>query len=76
VIHFCYPNGRPEDISEEAVACVRQAGFETAVTTETGLNYPGADLHRLKRIPADPEYPDFYFEEVVAGVPSLRPLRL
>lgn len=68
VRHFCYPNGRPEDISPAAVDCVRRAGFETAVITETGVNLPGADPLLLKRIPADPAYADRYFEECVAGL--------
>jgi peptidoglycan/xylan/chitin deacetylase (PgdA/CDA1 family) len=68
VAHFCYPNGRPEDISEAAAACVREAGFETAVVTEAGFNSRGDDLFRLKRIPADPAYSDQYFIEAVAGL--------
>jgi peptidoglycan/xylan/chitin deacetylase (PgdA/CDA1 family) len=68
VRHFCYPNGRPEDISETVVECVRRAGFETAVVTDPGFNPPPVDPFRLQRIPADPTYPDLYFEECVAGL--------
>jgi peptidoglycan/xylan/chitin deacetylase (PgdA/CDA1 family) len=68
VLHFCYPNGRPEDVGDRAVKCVERAGFETAVVTSQGFNFRGADRFRLKRIPADPAYPDAFFEEYVAGV--------
>ncbi len=44
---FCYPNG---DFDAAALAAVRDAGFACAVTTEVGLNPPGADLHALARI--------------------------
>jgi peptidoglycan/xylan/chitin deacetylase (PgdA/CDA1 family) len=68
VLHFCYPNGRPEDVDDRAVRCVERAGFETAVVTTQGFNFRGADRFRLKRIPADPAYPDALFEEYVAGI--------
>ncbi len=68
VLHFCYPNGRGADVSDAAVEEVRRAGFATAVLSEPGFNYRGADLHRLKRVPADPAYPEQYFHEYVAGV--------
>jgi peptidoglycan/xylan/chitin deacetylase (PgdA/CDA1 family) len=68
VRHFCYPNGRPEDIGERVVACVKSAGFETAVVTSEGFNRTGADPLLLKRIPADPEYTDRFFAEYVAGL--------
>ncbi len=67
VLHFCYPNGRPVDVSGAAVDSVRRAGFKTAVTTEQGFNFPGADVFRLKRIPADPVYSDAFFAEYIAG---------
>ena len=68
VLHFCYPNGRPEDVGDRAVECVERSGFETAVVTSQGFNFRGADRFRLKRIPADPSYSDAFFEEYVAGV--------
>ena len=68
VRHFCYPNGKPEDIDMRTVESVQRAGFETAVVTEEGFNFAGADPFRLKRIPADPAYADSFFEEYVAGV--------
>jgi peptidoglycan/xylan/chitin deacetylase (PgdA/CDA1 family) len=68
VIHFCYPNGRSEDFSEAAVELVRAARFQTGVTTEGGINFPGAPLLMLKRLGADPNTPLPYFSELLAGV--------
>lgn len=65
--HFCYPNGRAEDVTAETVAVVRSGGFRTAVTTEPGLADPASDPFRLKRIGAGPETPPGYFRRVVAG---------
>jgi len=67
VRHFCYPNGARDDISPEAVETVRRAGFETAVVTEPGLNRPGEDLLRLRRIGVDPRYQQQYFEQCAAA---------
>lgn len=65
VIHFCYPNGDWNDGVEKVVA---QCGFATAVTTQSGLNRPGADRFRLKRLSVEPGFPDEYFREQVAGM--------
>lgn len=67
VLHFCYPNGSDEDISESAVAEVRAAGFRTAVTAKPGLNAKGAPLYRLKRVPVDPSQLRDYFIRTTAG---------
>jgi peptidoglycan/xylan/chitin deacetylase (PgdA/CDA1 family) len=68
VIHFCYPNGRFEDFTEAAVDLISAAGFKTAVTTERGINFPGAPPFMLKRLGADPDTPMPYFSELLAGV--------
>lgn len=47
--HFAYPNGTPADFGSRDVDLVRQAGFETAVTTIEGVNRPGCDRFRLLR---------------------------
>ncbi|HVY60262.1 MAG TPA: polysaccharide deacetylase family protein, partial [Planctomycetota bacterium] len=44
---FAYPNG---SFSPAAVAAVREAGYTCAVTTEDGINAPGADPLALRRI--------------------------
>jgi peptidoglycan/xylan/chitin deacetylase (PgdA/CDA1 family) len=48
---FAYPNGRPgRDYSAEHVAMVRDAGFETAVSTGWGCVRPGTDRLQMPRI--------------------------
>lgn len=49
-VAFSYPYGRPQDISEDAIAAVRAAGCLGAVTTAEGLNGPGGDPFRLFRL--------------------------
>jgi len=67
VLHFCYPNGRSDDINEDVVAAVREASFRTAVTTESGLNSQRSDALRLRRIGVEPDYPDLFFHQCAAG---------
>ncbi|HOK45499.1 MAG TPA: polysaccharide deacetylase family protein [Bryobacteraceae bacterium] len=67
-IHFCYPNGRCEDVGDRALERVRESSFQTGVVTVEGLNYPGCNLLMLKRIPADPTYPSRFFQEYLAGL--------
>lgn len=67
VQHFCYPNGAREDVSNEVVDAVRTAGFQTAVTTESGLNQVAADPFRLLRIGVEPGLEVDYFERCAAG---------
>lgn len=50
VRHFCYPNGRPQDVSSAIRRCVEQAGFHSACTTVHGLNRPSEDRFLLKRV--------------------------
>ncbi len=68
VLHFCYPNGRPQDLSPLAVEVVRRAGFQTAVTTAPGLNYRGADSLLLKRLGVEPDLSPFDFQTVLTGL--------
>ena len=72
VRHFCYPNGRKRDISDDALQVARASGFDTAVTTEAGMNYPKSPINplKLKRLGVDPAYPVYYFAELMAGVRS------
>jgi peptidoglycan/xylan/chitin deacetylase (PgdA/CDA1 family) len=67
VLHFCYPNGKWQDFDTRVVEMVRHARFETAVTTEPGLNFQGADPLRLLRIGVTPDYPEPYFESCAAA---------
>jgi len=67
VIHFCYPNGQQADLDRRTVETVRQSGFQTAVSTEGGVNFQ-ADPFLLRRFLAGPQQPSPYFAELVAGV--------
>jgi hypothetical protein len=63
--HFCYPNG---DLNATVLEVVRQAGFEMAVTTRSGMNALGDDPYLLKRFSVDPGLSEPYFREEVAGL--------
>jgi peptidoglycan/xylan/chitin deacetylase (PgdA/CDA1 family) len=67
VRHFCYPNGSERDISTAAVEAVRQAGFDTAVTTTLGVNAVEDDRFLLRRIGVDPRYAPDYFARCAAA---------
>lgn len=71
VLHFCYPNGRAKDIGPQVLEHTRACGFSTGVTTECGMNHLSeADPLALRRIAVDPETPDYYFAELLAGFRS------
>jgi peptidoglycan/xylan/chitin deacetylase (PgdA/CDA1 family) len=67
VRHFCYPNGRISDFNDESVAIVKSSGFETATTTERGLNFAGSQPFLLRRLGVEPTIPSHYFAELLAG---------
>ena len=67
VDHFCYPNGREVDISEAAVACVREAGFASSVTCTFGLNTLQANPLRIMRLPVEAGQKVEYTAEVLIG---------
>jgi peptidoglycan/xylan/chitin deacetylase (PgdA/CDA1 family)/CelD/BcsL family acetyltransferase involved in cellulose biosynthesis len=50
VRHFAYPFGKPADFGASAKQVVRDAGFQTAVTTVHGFNGPDRDLLELRRL--------------------------
>ncbi len=47
---FCYPNGGPEDFSEETERIIRGLGFLSTVTTIGGFNEPDCCPFLLKRL--------------------------
>lgn len=61
VRHFCYPYG---DHSAAVRALVEEAGYETACTTEPGINQPDTPPHALKRVTA--RYPSRNWRTVLA----------
>jgi peptidoglycan/xylan/chitin deacetylase (PgdA/CDA1 family) len=44
---FAYPNG---SFTDAHIAVLREAGYEVAVTTASGVNLPGQDPYRLMRL--------------------------
>ena len=67
-VHFCYPNGCFGDIGGPARRAVEEAHFKTAVTTESGLVDSHADPFMLRRVVLDPDLPDLYFRQRLAGL--------
>jgi hypothetical protein len=53
VRHFAYPFGKPADFGFDAKRIVQAAGFETAVTTISGVNGPEQDRFELRRMSLD-----------------------
>ncbi len=46
---FAYPNGKPQDFDLSTKDFVRQAGYEAAVTTVSGLNDTSTDPFEIRR---------------------------
>ena len=67
VLHFAYPNGQPEDFSPSIIKIVRDAGYETSVTTTAGQVFEGDDPFTLKRISCGAELPFYQFQNHVAA---------
>jgi peptidoglycan/xylan/chitin deacetylase (PgdA/CDA1 family) len=67
VRHFCYPNGKLADVSSEAERMAERSGYQTSVLAEPGFAGPPFELHQLRRLGIDPEFPLLYFERFVAG---------
>jgi hypothetical protein len=53
---FCYPNG---DYDERVSHSVYAAGYKSAVTVESGLNEPGCDLLKLRRVHTQSDFTRF-----------------
>ena len=66
--HFCYPNGRPIDLTRDVLRVVGEAGFLSAVTCTWGLNTPQAERFRIRRIPFDSTLDFRYGVELMAGL--------
>jgi peptidoglycan/xylan/chitin deacetylase (PgdA/CDA1 family) len=65
--HFCYPNGRFQDITGRVRRIVEQARFRTAVSTQRGFNDGGTDPYLLRRIGMDPDVSKLYYRQQLAG---------
>jgi len=68
VLHFCYPNGTPDDYNDDVVSVVRECGFRTAVTAVRGINFKGADPFLLRRLHQEPTRHVSAFAHQVAGL--------
>lgn len=67
VRHFCYPNGTYEDFDDHSIELVRNSGYQTATTTERGLNFSPYQPFMLRRLGVEPNLPKNYFTELLAG---------
>jgi peptidoglycan/xylan/chitin deacetylase (PgdA/CDA1 family) len=67
ISHFAFPNGQPQDISDQVLQVVRDTGFQTAVTTSCGQVHRGDNPYLLKRISCEPAMPDYQFRQHVAA---------
>ncbi|XZE44716.1 polysaccharide deacetylase family protein [Pirellulaceae bacterium SH467] len=54
VSYFAFPYGLKENISQQSIDAVLEAGFECFLTAAGGLNWPGEDTIHLQRIHGDP----------------------
>jgi peptidoglycan/xylan/chitin deacetylase (PgdA/CDA1 family) len=50
---FAYPVGKLEDIGDEGLRAVQEAGYDWVVTTIPGMNTPQSDPHLLRRVMGD-----------------------
>jgi peptidoglycan/xylan/chitin deacetylase (PgdA/CDA1 family) len=53
--YFAFPYGQVQNMSSEAFALARQAGYEGVCSAYGGYNFPGDDGFHLSRIHGDPE---------------------
>lgn len=67
VLHFAYPNGKPQDISPSIIRIVSNAGYKTSVTTTPGQVFQEDDPFLLRRIPGGTEAPFPLFRMAVAA---------
>ena len=67
VLHFCYPNGKDEDIGAYSLHVLEKEGFRTAVTTEPGVNTHHANALRLLRIGVEDDMPFNGFKRSAAA---------
>lgn len=62
---LAYPNGQPEDVTDEVVRCAAASGYSHAMTTVVGRARPGGDAYRVPRLGtgvSTPTLADFAFQ--------------
>lgn len=47
---FCYPYGKSDSWTPEAIEIVKRLGYDCGFTTESGPNMPGQDLFTISRV--------------------------
>ncbi|MEQ1824873.1 MAG: polysaccharide deacetylase family protein [Pirellula sp.] len=59
VDYFAFPFGHQENISQQAIDCVFNAGYKCFLSAAGGFNWPGQDANHLHRIHGDPGFAAF-----------------
>jgi len=52
--YFAFPYGLKSNVSQKAIDCIFESGYECFVSASGGLNWPGDDGKHLRRIHGDP----------------------
>jgi peptidoglycan/xylan/chitin deacetylase (PgdA/CDA1 family) len=63
-VHFCYPSG---SFHSDAPACLAAGGVRSATLVTEGLNPPGSDPYRLRRLLDGRRVSDVEFDAYLAG---------
>lgn len=72
-VHFCYPNGTPDDLSETSESILRECGFRSSLTTMGGLNSVPCSPFLLRRLGITNDLRQTQFEQYLAvGDASIR----
>jgi peptidoglycan/xylan/chitin deacetylase (PgdA/CDA1 family) len=67
---FAYPNGGVQDFDSRSIQALHDCGITAAVTTIEGLNGPGTDPFRLRRITIGSEVTSYQFKSQTSGLTS------
>jgi peptidoglycan/xylan/chitin deacetylase (PgdA/CDA1 family) len=65
---IAYPNGGPEDVSEDVIAAARRAGYTAGFTIAERFSDPGEDLMAISRLCVMGHLPEVVFEYRASGV--------
>lgn len=64
---FAYPNGEPQDFTEDTISILKESGFVAAFTTVPGRISKLDDPYRLKRVSMDGTDEMYFFRVTVSG---------
>lgn len=65
---FAYPLGKPQDIGNEALRAVQEAGYSWAFTTVSGVNTPQSNPYELHRLPIEVSHHWLLLAALVSGI--------